>query len=109
MVPLPLPDDKGRFLILGRMGAQPPETKVADLMKLNMMTMDILMEESDRIVICGFTNMVDFEKNTLAHMIQMTPAIAKKMSTVFQVTFVEPPLTINCTKDCYILKVLQYV
>jgi hypothetical protein len=77
------------------MGVQPPETKVADLMKVNTMTMDILMEENDRIVICGSTNAMDLEKNTMAHMVQMTPAIAKKMSTLFQVTFAEPPLAIN--------------
>jgi phosphopantetheine adenylyltransferase len=95
LVPLPLPDDKGRYVLLGRMDVQPPETKVADLMKANMMMMDILMEENDRIVICGSTNVMDFEKNTMAHMVQMTPAIAKKMSTLFQVTFFEPPLSIN--------------
>jgi phosphopantetheine adenylyltransferase len=94
-VPLPLPDEKGRYVLFGRMGVHPPELKVADLMKVNMMMMDILMEENDRIVICGSTNVVDFEKNTMAHMVQMTPAIAKKISTLFEVTFAEPPLAIN--------------
>jgi hypothetical protein len=104
MVPLPLPDDKGRVVILGRMGLHPSETKVTDLMKVNLMTLDILMEENDRIVICGSANVMDLEKNTLAHMVQMTPAIAKKMSTIFQVIFDEPPIAINYPKDCYIFK-----
>jgi hypothetical protein len=94
-VPLPLPDDKGRNLVLGRMGVQPPETKVADLMKVCLMTVDILMEEKDRVVICGSTDVMDYEKNTMAHVVQITPAIAKKLTTVFQVNFAEPPFATN--------------
>jgi len=91
MIPLPLPDDKGRCLILMRNGVYPPETKIADVIKVNMMTADILLEENDRLVICGSMNVMDHEKNTLAHMIQMTPATVKKMTTLFQVTFAVPP------------------
>jgi hypothetical protein len=103
-VPLPLPDDKGRCVTLIRNGVYPPEMKVAELIKLNMMMADILLEENDRIVICGSVSVSDLEKVTLAHMVQMTPALAKKMTTLFQVTFAEPPLAINCTKACYISK-----
>jgi hypothetical protein len=103
-LPLPLPDDQGRFLFFGRMGVYPPETKIADLMKVNMMMVDILMEENDRFIICGFVNVMDLEKNTLAHMVHMTPAIAKKMNTLVQVTLAEPPLAIKYPRDCYIFK-----
>ena len=90
MLPLPLPDDQGRCLILMRNGVYPPETKIADVIKVNMMTSDILLEENDRMVICGSVNVMDHENESLALMVQMTPAIAKKMSTLFQVTFAEP-------------------
>jgi hypothetical protein len=104
MVPLPLPDEQGRCLILMRNGVYPPETKIADVVKVNMMTADILLEENDRMIICGSVNVMDHEKNTLAHMVQMTPSVVKKMTTLFQVTFVEPPLAINYPWHCYTLK-----
>jgi hypothetical protein len=92
-----------------RNSVYPPESKIADVFKVNMMTLDILLEENDRLVIFGSTNVLDHEKNTLAHMVQMTPAIVKKITTLIQVTFAEPPLSINYPKDCYILKVLQHM
>jgi hypothetical protein len=95
MLPLPLPDDQGRFLMLMRNGAYQPETKMADLIKVNMMIADILLEENDRVVICGTVSVSDLENVTLAHMVQMTPALAKKMTTIMQVTFAEPALAIN--------------
>jgi hypothetical protein len=104
MLPLPLPDDHGRFLILMRNGVFPPETKFEDVFKANMMILDILFEENDRLVICGTVNVMDHGKSTLAHMVQMTPAIVKKTTTVFEVTFVEPPLVLNYRKHCYIFK-----
>jgi phosphoribosylformylglycinamidine (FGAM) synthase-like amidotransferase family enzyme len=104
MLPLPLPDGQGRFVMLMRNSVYPSDVKIADVVKVNMMTADILLEENDRLVICGSVSAMDHEKNTLAHMVQMTPSVAKKMSTLFQVTFAEPPLAINCTKDCYISK-----
>jgi len=69
-----------------------------------MMILDILFEENDRLVICGSANVMDHAKNTLAHLIQMSPAIVKKITTVFQVTFAESPLAINYPKHCYIFK-----
>jgi hypothetical protein len=69
------------------------------------MMADVLLEENDRIVICGMVNMDDHEKSSLALMAQMTPAMGKKMATIFQVTFAEPPLAINCSEHCYIFKV----
>jgi len=100
MLPLPLPDDQGRCLILMRNGVYPPETKIADVIKVNMMTSDILLEENDRMVICGSVNVMDHAKNTLAHMVQMTPATVKKMTTLFQVTFSEPTLAFNYPWHC---------
>jgi len=100
MLPLPLPDDQGRCVALMRGGAFPPDLKILDMMKANLMMLDILLEENDRMVICGTVNVMDHEKNSLAHMAQMTPAIAKKMTTIFQVTFIEPPLAFNYQWHC---------
>jgi hypothetical protein len=104
MLPLPLPDDQGRCVMLMRNGVYPPELKITDIIKVNMMISDILLEENDRLVICGSVNVLDHEKNTLAHMVQFSPAVVKKMTTLFQVMVAEPPLAIHCPRDCYIFK-----
>ena len=94
-LPLPLADDQGRIVLLARNGAFPPDVKIIDVIKANMMISDILLEENDRVVICGSVNVMDNENTSLALMSQMTPALAKKMSTLFQVTFAKKPLAIN--------------
>jgi hypothetical protein len=104
MLPLPLPDDQGRSVILARGAGIPPDVKIENVIKANFMMIDILLEDSDRAVICGTVNVQDHDKNTLAFMTQMTPALAKKMSTLFQVTFTELPLAINYPWHCYIFK-----
>ena len=100
MLPLPLPDDQGRTVILARNGMIPPDVKIVDLIKTNTMMTDILLEENDRLVICGSVNVMDHDKSSLALMAQMTPSLGKKMATMFQVTFAEPPLAINYPWHC---------
>jgi len=78
-----------------RNGAFPPDVKIIDVFKTNMMITDILLEENDRVVICGSVNVMDYEHSALALMSQMTPALMKKLSTLFQVTFAKTPLAIN--------------
>jgi hypothetical protein len=92
-----------------RNGVYPTETKIEDVFKVNMMTADILLEENDRVVICGSANMLDHEKNTLAHMVQMTPAIVKKMTTIFQVTFLNHHLLSIIHGTATFLNVVQHV
>jgi hypothetical protein len=101
LVPLPLPDDQGRSVILNRNGVIPPDVKIGDMIKMNLMMWDILLEENDRMIVCGFVNVGDLEKTSLAIMSQMSPALAKKMMTLFQVTFAEPTLAINYSWHCY--------
>jgi hypothetical protein len=95
MLPLPLPDDQGRCVILERNIVFPQDVKIVDVMRTNLMMLDILLEENDRLVICGSVNMMDHKNTNMALMVQMTPAIMKKVSTLFQVTFAETPLAIN--------------
>jgi len=92
MLPLPLPDDQGRSVLLMRDGVLPPDVKMLDVGKANMMISDIVLEENDRFVICGSVNVMDHENSSLALMSQMTPSLAKKIATLFQVTFAKPPL-----------------
>jgi len=95
MLPLPLPDDQGRCVILARNGMIPPDVKIVDVIKANFMMSDVLLEENDRLVISGSVNVMDNDKTSLAFMAQMTPAIVKKMTTIFQVTFAAPPFALN--------------
>jgi predicted aconitase len=93
-----------------RSGAFPPDGKILDVMKANLMMLDILLEENDRMAICGTVNVMDHEKISWALMVQMTPAIAKKMTTVLQVTFSEPQTAISYLCQCYTFKcILTYI
>jgi len=104
MLPLPQTDDRGRCVILTRNVVFPQDVKIVDMMRTNLMMLDIILEENDRVVICGAVNVMDHGNNNLAIMVQMTPAIIKKMTTIFQVTFAEPAIAINYPWQCYILK-----
>jgi ABC-type arginine transport system ATPase subunit len=53
MLPLQLSDDQGRTVILARNDMIPPDVKIVDWMKANIMMSDIVLEENDRMVICG--------------------------------------------------------
>ena len=83
MLPLPLPDDQGRTVILARNGMIPPHVKIVDWIKANIMMSDILLKENDRLVIFGSVNVMDHDKINLALMAQMTPAMGKKMASIF--------------------------
>ena len=85
-MPLPLPDDQGRVVVLMRIGVHNPEqVKVADIFKVNMMIMDVLLEEDDRAVICGAVFIVDHSNVTMSHLVNYSPSFAKKTTTLLQV------------------------
>jgi hypothetical protein len=100
-LPLPQPDDQGRCVILTRNAVFPQDVKIVDMMRTNLMMLDIILEENDRVVICGSVNVMDHENNNLALMAQVTPAIMKKMTTIFQVTFAEPLVAFKYSWHCY--------
>jgi hypothetical protein len=104
MLPLPLPDAQGRTVMLMRNGVITPDVKIVDMIKVNMMMSDILLEENDRMIVCGSVGVLDHENSSWAFMVQMTPAIVKKMTTLFQVRFAQPTLAINYPWHCYIFK-----
>ena len=85
-LPLPLPDDQGRRVVLMRIGVHSPErVKVVDIFKVNMMIMDVLLEEDDRAVICGTVFIIDHSNVTMSHLVQYSPSFAKKTTTLLQV------------------------
>jgi hypothetical protein len=101
MLPLPIPDEKGRRVILARTGLHAPdELKVADLFKAQMMIADVLLEEDDRVTVCGTVNVMDHSNTSLALVAQFSPSLAKKASTLFQV---------NTAKSTYSLSVNYYI
>jgi hypothetical protein len=82
----------------------PPDVKIEDLIKANGMTTDIMLEENDRLIICGSVSVMDHEKISMDFMLQMTPALGKKLTTLMQVTFAKPPLAINYQQHCYMFR-----
>jgi len=78
-----------------RDGVFPPDVKIVDVIKANMMMSDIMLEENDRLIICGSVNVMDHANSTMAHMAQMSPALMMKMTTLFQVMFTKQPTAIN--------------
>ncbi|PNF24411.1 Retinol-binding protein pinta [Cryptotermes secundus] len=84
-LPLPLPDELGRRVILMRSGIyRPEEVAILNLFKTNMMLADVLLDEDDRASICGTVNVMDHSNLTMAHMSQFSPFLVKKMTTLFQ-------------------------
>jgi hypothetical protein len=64
---------------------RPEDVTIADLFKTNMMITDVLLEEDDRVSVCGTVNVMDHSNTTLAHMTQFSPSLVKKATTLFQV------------------------
>jgi len=106
-LPLPLPDDQGRRVIIQRLSIyNPEEVKLVDVAKEMMMKVDVMLEEDDRSIICGIVIILDYTNSTLAHVMQYNPSFVKKMITTFLVRIdicsVEPSLVYPDT--CYTLQ-----
>ncbi|XP_063223464.1 alpha-tocopherol transfer protein-like isoform X2 [Bacillus rossius redtenbacheri] len=83
--PLPYLDVHGRRIILMRPGKYQPTLDIMHRVnKLTYMMMEILLLEDDYLSIKGMVTLLDLSNVTLGHMTLMTPAMVKKMSTVFQ-------------------------
>ena len=86
ILPLPEPDDQGRRVILMRNGSVDlGKVKAEDVMKVNMMVMDILLYEDDRAAICGTVTLLDHKETKASDLVHYPPSLTKKMSTIFQV------------------------
>jgi hypothetical protein len=90
-LPLPLPDEQGRRVMLMRNGLHnPDQVSIQSLFKTNMMMLDVMLEEDDRSIVCGTVNVMDSASVSLAHIAQFNPSLVKKMTTLFQVKITEP-------------------
>lgn len=87
-VVLPLPETENPSsprLMLMRVGAYDANKfTVQETMKVSTMINDILMIEDDNFVISGQIGVIDLADVTLAHFMQMQPALVKKMTMFMQ-------------------------
>ncbi|KAG8226437.1 hypothetical protein J437_LFUL015105 [Ladona fulva] len=96
ITPLPEPDDNGRRVFLLRVGIQDPsEVKVTDVFKTNMMMMETMLMDDDRLVVCGNVSVLDLSSVTLSHAAQMTPTIVKQAMISFQEAYPVRPKGVN--------------
>ncbi|XP_065368349.1 alpha-tocopherol transfer protein-like [Calliphora vicina] len=81
-LPTPLNGNGPRIGIM-RMGLHPADKyNIEEVMRVACALQEIILLEDDYATINGAVFIGDFEKATMAHMFQMTPSVAKKM-TVF--------------------------
>ncbi|KAI4466006.1 alpha-tocopherol transfer protein-related [Holotrichia oblita] len=72
-------------IILARSGLQDPSRfNPMNLLSVHSMLTDIMINEDDQNAIAGLVVIQDYKGITLSQMTQMTPALAKKASTIFQ-------------------------
>lgn len=78
-------DKHGRFVLLQRLGASDPSaTKIEDGFKTSTMLMELAGRGDVQANICGVAMILDFAGSNAQHALQMTPALAKTMLTVYQ-------------------------
>jgi CRAL/TRIO domain len=86
MVPLPktATDTSPRVIFFAGMNFEPTAYKVEDIMKVATMIFDLMMEEDDQMIISGQIQISDMKNATVAHMLQWSPQMMKKMSVFTQ-------------------------
>lgn len=86
ILPLPGYDTNGRKIILTRPGLEYPySTSLEDVTKACVMVMDVWLLEDEQNSVTAVVMVEDFKTMTLAHLAAFTPAMANKISTMFQV------------------------
>lgn len=81
------------FLIRGGI-YDPAKIKIEDVIKTNLMLMDISLIDDDSALINGFHVVQDMAECQLGHM--APPSFAKKMMMIFQNTYPNRPKGIHC-------------
>ncbi|XP_064107324.1 retinol-binding protein pinta-like isoform X5 [Macrobrachium nipponense] len=96
VLPLPGYDPKGRKMILVRSGAHDPkEYEMDEVFKATCFINDIMFEEDEQAGITGIVNVLDMDGVTAAHMMQMSPALVKKVMTIWQEGYPMRPKGLN--------------
>ncbi|KAM3959078.1 alpha-tocopherol transfer protein-like [Aphomia sociella] len=62
----------------------PSKYSIAEIMSVSHIMEKILMIENDNVVVCGLTAVLDLDNVTMAHFLQMTPVLMKKMVVLSQ-------------------------
>lgn len=77
-LPLPLLED-GPCIMLMRPGKyNPNEFNLSDLLRVSCLLQDINLISNDNMIIGGFMQIGDFEDFSMAHLLQLSPALMKR-------------------------------
>ena len=86
MYPLPKHDAEGRRIIFTRPGEMPLDKfDVDDVMRANLMLMDVMSEEDELQSVTGVLFVEDMSEFSIKHAMIFTPAKMKKMMVLWQV------------------------
>ncbi|XP_071526872.1 retinol-binding protein pinta-like isoform X8 [Panulirus ornatus] len=95
-LPLPGYDRQGRKVIIIRAAVHDPETTTMDeVFKATNFINDILWLEDEQMSITGTVQLLDLERATAAHAMQMTPSLVKKAMTIWQEGYPVRPKGLN--------------
>ncbi|KAK7086576.1 hypothetical protein SK128_017445 [Halocaridina rubra] len=84
-LPLPGYDPEGRKVVIIRTGAHDPKTTPMDVvLKATTFINDVMIEEDEQHAITGVVQLLDMNGVTAAHALQMSPPLAKKAMTIWQ-------------------------
>ncbi|XP_049708171.2 alpha-tocopherol transfer protein-like [Helicoverpa armigera] len=84
ILPKPATPD-GPLIAIARLSSYDPNKyNIVDVMAATNALMRIAMVENDNAVVAGVRNVMDLEGTTMAHFMQMTPALMKKMVVIGQ-------------------------
>nr|ATY51904.1 CTD6 [Heliconius melpomene] len=62
----------------------PDKYKINDIFSVSILIQRILMKEDDNVIVSGMRTILDLEGVTVAHYLQMTPAVMKRMAVLSQ-------------------------
>lgn len=75
----------GPQLVIVRPGAYDADKlNITDAIRAFMLINDIMFTENDNLAVAGVISIVDLKDATLAHLMQMTPSLIKKMTMLNQ-------------------------
>lgn len=85
-LPLPGYDHLGRKVVIIRTGVHDPQTtSMEQVFKATQLIGDVLWLEDEQLSVTGVVQVLDLDKVTAAHGMQMTPGLVKKAMTIWQV------------------------
>ncbi|XP_059622425.1 alpha-tocopherol transfer protein-like [Phlebotomus argentipes] len=87
-VGLPLPNTvtpDGPRIVLIRPGVyEPDKFSIVDIMRISLMANDMHLIEDDQMMVAGQIGILDLANTTMAHFLQFTPTLTKKMTVMNQ-------------------------